>query len=95
MAALSEYRLLFSGRVQGVGFRFTALHLAKKFENLTGYVRNMPDSGVEMIIETDDITFKRFLSSIQESSLSFGIKNTIVNTNPIENRRFSSFDIRF
>ena len=40
--------IVFSGRIQGVGFRFTALNIANRYE-LKGYVRNLPDGDVEMI----------------------------------------------
>ena len=41
---------LFSGHVQGVGFRYTAQHLARTHP-VTGYVRNLPDGRVELVIE--------------------------------------------
>ena len=43
-------KIMFSGRVQGVGFRFTALNIASRYE-LTGYVRNIPASDVEMLAQ--------------------------------------------
>jgi acylphosphatase len=46
-------RLLISGRVQGVGFRFFAEERAS-VEGLHGYVRNLPDGRVEVFIEGDD-----------------------------------------
>jgi acylphosphatase len=41
---------VFSGRVQGVGFRFTALNIANRYE-LKGYVRNIPAGEVEMVAQ--------------------------------------------
>ena len=38
--------IIFTGRVQGVGFRFTALRIAR-LNQLKGYVRNSPDGSVE------------------------------------------------
>lgn len=43
-----KYR--FCGRVQGVGFRYTAKKLALEY-NLTGYVRNETDGTVTMEIQ--------------------------------------------
>ena len=42
--------IVFSGRVQGVGFRFTAHRIALRYE-LTGFVRNLPDGTVEVVAE--------------------------------------------
>lgn len=90
---LKEYRVQFSGRVQGVGFRFTVRHLARQFKNLTGYVCNLPDGRVEIVAESDETTFKDFLRSIEESSLGRGMTGTKVETRSITARQFSSFDI--
>jgi acylphosphatase len=43
-------RVIFEGRVQGVGFRFTALDRAN-VHNVDGHVRNMPDGSVEMLAQ--------------------------------------------
>lgn len=40
----------YTGRVQGVGFRYTAQHLAKTFD-VAGYVRNLPSGDVELAVE--------------------------------------------
>lgn len=42
--------IIFVGRVQGVGFRFTAFDIANRYR-LTGLVRNLPDGTVEMIAQ--------------------------------------------
>ena len=42
--------IIFSGSVQGVGFRFTAHRMAGRHQ-LTGYVRNLPDGTVEMLAQ--------------------------------------------
>lgn len=43
-------RLVFHGRVQGVGFRYTAKHLADSL-GLTGWVRNEYDGTVQMEVQ--------------------------------------------
>ncbi len=57
-------RARFSGRVQGVGFRFTCHSLARGYE-LAGYVRNLPDGDVELVAEGDPIELDRFLEAIK------------------------------
>lgn len=49
--------IIFSGRVQGVGFRFTAHNIASRYR-LVGWVRNLSDGTVEMVIQgnADDVS---------------------------------------
>jgi acylphosphatase len=42
--------IIFAGRVQGVGFRFTAYRMAHRHQ-LNGYVRNLSDGTVEMLAQ--------------------------------------------
>lgn len=42
--------LIFHGRVQGVGFRFTCHRIARHY-TITGYVKNRPDGTVEMLMQ--------------------------------------------
>ena len=45
--------LRISGRVQGVGFRYTIRTIANQ-TGITGWVRNLPDGAVEALIQGDD-----------------------------------------
>ena len=49
--------IIFTGRVQGIGFRFTALNIANRYQ-MTGFVRNLPNGTVEMVAQgnADDIS---------------------------------------
>ena len=60
---------LYSGRVQGVGFRVTVRQLACGYD-VTGTVRNLPDGRVEMIAEGTRPELEAFLKGIAESELS-------------------------
>ena len=42
----------FDGRVQGVGFRYTTQNIAMRY-NVHGYVRNLNDGRVELVLEGD------------------------------------------
>ena len=65
-------QIFFSGTVQGVGFRFTAERLARRFP-VSGFVRNLEDGSVEILAEGDEKSLVEFLSAIRES----GMKNYI------------------
>jgi acylphosphatase len=47
-----RYEVFFKGRVQGVGFRYTSAQVARRFK-VTGWVKNLPDSSVQMVVEAD------------------------------------------
>ena len=55
----------FYGRVQGVGFRFTAIRFAEAF-SLKGYVKNLPDGSVEVVAEGKEDDLKGFLEKIND-----------------------------
>jgi acylphosphatase len=48
--AVTAYRYLVSGRVQGVGYRYYALRAAEAL-GVSGYARNLPDGRVEVVAE--------------------------------------------
>jgi acylphosphatase len=55
----------FSGRVQGVGFRYTARNIAIR-HNVTGYVRNLPDGRVELVMEGPDEELHSVVEAVKE-----------------------------
>lgn len=57
-------RVFFSGRVQGVGFRYTAERIAKGFK-VRGFVRNLADGRVELVMEGEPSTLDAFLQAIR------------------------------
>lgn len=59
--------IYFSGRVQGVGFRFQASWAAKRLD-LTGWVRNLDDGRVEMEIQGEPFVIDRMLETLSEDS---------------------------
>ncbi|MDD3180776.1 MAG: acylphosphatase [Opitutaceae bacterium] len=65
LGEVSHERVHFSGRVQGVGFRYTALRVAQEFE-VTGYAQNLPDGRVLLEVEGTAPTVEAFIGAIQE-----------------------------
>ncbi|MBE7003530.1 MAG: acylphosphatase [Ruminococcaceae bacterium] len=56
--------IYFSGRVQGVGFRYSATYLARPLE-LTGWVKNLWDGRVEMEVQGEEDAIWKFLSQLR------------------------------
>ena len=54
----------FSGRVQGVGFRYTAQALARDFA-VSGYVKNLPDGRVLLEVEGEPDEIDRFVDRVR------------------------------
>ena len=78
-------RVIFEGRVQGVGFRYTTKDIAKGFE-VCGTVKNLPDGTVELEVMGEREEVEAFLKEIaEESPLGHHIKGMHVkNIPPLE-----------
>jgi acylphosphatase len=61
--SVERRRVLYSGRVQGVGFRATTRDLASGFE-VRGNVRNLPDGRVEVVVEGKSDQIEAFLDAL-------------------------------
>ena len=84
--------IIFIGRVQGVGFRFTAHNIANRHQ-LTGYVRNLPDGSVELIAQGPPEDINDCITDIQQSFDGYirETKTTEIPTDP----RHINFKITF
>ena len=76
-------RLIFSGRVQKVGFRLETYELAKKL-NLTGWVKNNFDKNVEAEIQGEDKKIE-FLVTYMKSLKRASVHNVEIKEIPILN----------
>lgn len=84
--------VFYSGRVQGVGFRFAVLNIAEELK-VIGWVKNLSDGRVEITAESDEDNLKEFLSRV-ESSFNHYIKETQVSWG-FATGEFRNFSIRF
>ncbi|MBN2296080.1 MAG: acylphosphatase [Pirellulales bacterium] len=91
-ATAQRLTVLFSGTVQGVGFRYTTRRIASRFA-VTGFVRNMSDGRVEVVAEGSPKEIQTFIQAIQTEMGHF-ISNTEVKKSPA-NGQFKYFDISF
>lgn len=68
-------RVIYTGHVQGVGFRASTKAIAKRYP-VTGYVRNLPDRTVELVMRGTDADLQQILDAVQST-----FKHNITNTN--------------
>jgi acylphosphatase len=66
-------QVIYEGKVQGVGFRYTVKSLAGGYD-VTGTVRNLPDSRVELVVEGAKEELSAFQQAIRESDLGHFIR---------------------
>jgi len=85
-------QIIFVGRVQGVGFRFTAFHKANRYK-LTGFVRNCPDGTVEMLAQGPAADIDDCIREIK-GSFSGYIRETKIEEIPLESQ-YREFRITF
>lgn len=81
----------FGGRVQGVGFRYTVHNLAKQY-NVRGYVRNLPDGRVELVMEGPEGEMERLLEDVK-GKMSCFVRDVRTETSPATGE-FERFSIR-
>ena len=84
--------VLYSGHVQGIGFRFTARAIAHELE-ITGWIKNRNDSRVEIIAEQQEEVLKQFLTRLQHSFSRY-IQDVDVSWQP-STGEFNGFTVEF
>ena len=84
-------QIVYSGNVQGVGFRYTVKTVATGFE-LSGTVRNLMDGRVELVAEGLKDELKAFQQAIRESGLEGFIRDEQVAWSEPQNQ-FRGFEI--
>ena len=86
-------QVFYEGRVQGVGFRYTAKRVAMGFE-VTGWVKNLADGRVELQVMSDEPgEVDAFLAGIRDSQVGGHIRGEEIHViEPLEG--VTGFSIR-
>lgn len=92
VSAVEHVTVHYTGRVQGVGFRYATLQVAHQFE-VCGYVQNLPDGRVLLEAEGASTEVSAFLTELT-SQMSAFIRKQESRSNPVTCRQFSTFEIR-
>ncbi len=99
---LQRRQVIYSGDVQGVGFRYTTRTIAREFD-ITGFVRNLPSRQVELVVEGLEDELEGFLAAVDERmsghirSVESAIFPKIIRPKIIRPTidEFASFEIRY
>ena len=82
----------FTGRVQGVGFRYTTCDVAAGYR-VTGYVRNLADRRVELVTEGEPEQIDRLVASLSHRMQDY-IRGVAAHDSPATGE-FTDFRIRY
>ena len=85
-------RVIFSGRVQGVGFRYTTRRCADRHD-LTGWVKNLPNGTVEAFFQGTEADIQACLDEMNDHFSGY-LRNTQITPQPC-NPQYTSFQITF
>ena len=72
--SLVRVHVHYSGRVQGVGFRYAVRSLVPGYDVL-GTIRNLPDGRVELVAEGERAELEEFLQAVRDSGLRRNIQD--------------------
>ena len=92
MSLEKSIHIIYSGSVQGVGFRFAAESVARRI-GVSGYVKNLPDGSVETVCEGTKVQLDDFLKDM-ETRMDGYVRNANVYWQPATGR-YNGFEIRF
>ncbi len=84
--------VIYSGRVQGVGFRYTTVSLARRYP-VTGYVRNLPDGTVELEVQGEPEAVEALLADVAREFEGY-IRDVQVRDVPLRGGE-GGFEIRY
>jgi len=87
----SRMTILYSGRVQGVGFRYNAKSVAMGYD-VAGTVRNLSDGRVELVAEGERAELESFRQAVRDSGLERIIRDEAVTCEPARGG-FRGFEI--
>ena len=89
---IQQVSVYYSGRVQGIGFRYTCLEIAREL-GVTGRVQNLGDGRVEVTAEGSEDLLKSFLARLDERFSGY-IRDAQVSWEPAVGG-FRDFTIKF
>ena len=84
-------QVIYSGRVQGVGFRYTAKTVASGYE-IVGTVRNLRNGRVELIAEGEKAELDSYRQAVRDSGMDHFVQDEAISWSE-PTHEFRGFDI--
>ena len=91
MPEVHHEAVFFSGHVQGVGFRYTVLQIAREFD-VAGFVSNLADGRVHLEAEGSKEDIAAFVDAVQEKM--HGYVRKVERSGRLRPAQFSGFVIK-
>ncbi len=91
-----QVEIIITGIVQGVNYRYNTREVARKL-GLTGWVKNMPDGSVKIIIQGKKKEIDKFIKWCQRGSELSKVENVDVSWIELEKEAdlYKSFEIEY
>lgn len=89
---MESCHIIFKGRVQGVGFRYTVMDIARTYP-VRGFVRNLITGDVEVKVEGEKKIIEDFIKSIEKEMKRY-IRKSEIDWGEYSGE-FSKFEVRF
>jgi acylphosphatase len=89
--AMESLSIRIEGRVQGVGFRYWTVKLARSLF-MNGWVRNMPDGSVKIQAQGDSVNMAAFIDDLENGPPGAMVRKIITEPSAV-NENLKSFEI--
>ncbi len=90
---IKTYKVLLSGRVQGVGFRYFTESIADKY-SVKGYVNNTPGGKVEVLCQGEEEEVRTFIDEVARGP-AFSVITGITKQEVTDNKIYNTFQIKY
>ena len=90
---MARTRIVVSGIVQGVGFRFFTVDAARRL-GLSGFVRNLDDGSVEVEVEGDEDVIESFTKDLARGPRAARVSGIQAEPLPAGGR-YKGFELRY
>ena len=89
---MASYQIIIEGRVQGVGFRYSAKRTAEAL-GINGWIKNDPNGSVSIKAEGEEKKLNQFIDWCKQGPPGAIVQNVKANETPEEH--FKGFNIKY